>query len=801
MKNCTYIIKDNQYSYEQLIDYFYKNGDKDTVDFIYELINPKQEEIKDRLIKLKKLYNANLKADKDFIGDDNITFDGVNNKTVWTTQTFIDSKKFTDLKGSQLVTPFVTEDFIKYFTAQKEEELGYDSALARAKELVKHWNQIAEDSIPLHKFLTEGFDEKLSLAREQTKGTVYEDIYEKIYDLVDGDNKVFSKPRGVFSGFAPGTCKLVTNLNLRCKLAGSDEEIIGHIDNLIIDNLGGLHIVNYKITTTTIDPDKENKYKYQLALLKQMLANAGFNTEHMTLSIIPIRVQYNDDFTKVTDVVAMDKIEYTMKNGQYNFQKQDSVAKRFIASNSTINSINSDKLELANKQIKALWPDKNISVNGIKQTVDEWIKTYRYKIIPVNDDSDINWKVEINDETTLEIKDPARPEYNQELKDKLQESYEQLKVGNSYVGSYEILRKIRANYDKKTITSFSSEKGFDRCGKYFDKLFNPYMEKFGEDQQWKIIENDLLTNENIILFQNNITGQLDIITISPQNLDTVATFRGGYTNILGQYIGDSEAIKEKILKADYGNIEAFRTMFIINQVLDSIEGTYNLGNLQVISPINVGHARSYPIQELAKDFQQALQVINENNQDINIKNNFTNKSFQDSLDIFLQVKDRALKEEILTSSDKVDLFDWGISVLEEQNSKEIKQNALRNLVKSMEISWKLPINVKALDAFSILSPENKIKVQLYKYAQQAMLAYDGITLDLNENDMNSADYYMQGAPYIPSRNASIVTSLFQRTIDKIAENSYKDSRPIQHYLEEFYKAAGYSNFRNSVIGD
>jgi hypothetical protein len=78
------------------------------------------------------------------------------------------------------------------------------------------------------------------------------------------------------------------------------------------------------------------------------------------------------------------------------------------------------------------------------------------------------------------------------------------------------------------------------------------------------------------------------------------------------------------------------------------------------------------MKELVKDFSQALQVINKNNQDVDVKNNFTNKSYQDSLDIFLKVKDGALSEGILSSSDKVDLFDWGISILEEPNSKEVK---------------------------------------------------------------------------------------------------------------------------------
>jgi len=49
---------------------------------------------------------------------------------------------------------------------------------------------------------------------------------------------------------------------MKCKLLGIDQDIIGHIDNLIIDDSGDLHIVNYKISTTSITDVKEEKYKY-----------------------------------------------------------------------------------------------------------------------------------------------------------------------------------------------------------------------------------------------------------------------------------------------------------------------------------------------------------------------------------------------------------------------------------------------------------------------------------------------------------------------------------------------------------
>jgi len=96
-----------------------------------------------------------------------------------------------------------------------------------------------------------------------------------------------------------------------------------------------------------------------------MLANAGFNTERMTLSIIPIRLQYNDDFTKVEDVVAMPKIEYTIDKGRYVFTRYDSVVKNFIESTAVIDTISSEKMKNADRALSILFPDKNISTRGI----------------------------------------------------------------------------------------------------------------------------------------------------------------------------------------------------------------------------------------------------------------------------------------------------------------------------------------------------------------------------------------------------------------------------------------------------
>ena len=97
MKNCTYRIPGEKtpITYEKLIEQFYnmKQEDRDTVvDFLFKVSNPKQEQIRNRVVELQKKYISELKGDNSEYGTAEVSFGEVNNKTVWSTQTFIDSE-------------------------------------------------------------------------------------------------------------------------------------------------------------------------------------------------------------------------------------------------------------------------------------------------------------------------------------------------------------------------------------------------------------------------------------------------------------------------------------------------------------------------------------------------------------------------------------------------------------------------------------------------------------------------------------------------------------------------------------
>jgi hypothetical protein len=125
------------------------------------------------------------------------------------------------------------------------------------------------------------------------------------------------------------------NKTFIAKLAGSDETIACHIDQLYIDKNGVVHVFNFK--TTTMDPkkwsiNKDLKYTYEVALIKRILAANGIPVEYIdkdgniqnnvNFYNIPLGVTYNDATnkdevcTKIHSLSVYDIITYSVRNGK-----------------------------------------------------------------------------------------------------------------------------------------------------------------------------------------------------------------------------------------------------------------------------------------------------------------------------------------------------------------------------------------------------------------------------------------------------------------------------------------------------
>lgn len=96
----------------------------------------------------------------------------------------------------------------------------------------------------------------------------------------------------------------------------------------------------YLFKTTTGNPNdwsrvKLENYLSQLAFLKQMLANNKVDVTDIEMSIIPIQVNYNEDYTNARDIKVLPTKHYSTRfsGTGYAMEKYDKYARYFITSN------------------------------------------------------------------------------------------------------------------------------------------------------------------------------------------------------------------------------------------------------------------------------------------------------------------------------------------------------------------------------------------------------------------------------------------------------------------------------------
>lgn len=834
MKFCTYTLyeeknKDGKtiaedMSYEQLVNKLIekKTSLSLTDDYLYDAAtNPKQVKIREELKNIKETRIVEQKGDKNLIGmSAEQTFNGVDNLKTFTLQGFADSAHYVKPNGERYCVPLVRKDYQTYLVNffEGKESMSHKDAEAKAKLIVDGWDKIAEDSAILHEILGGGkYQEQLGNIDIRLKNTRLEGLTSMIKDEIlhkgSGNSVVDELYGGTFGN------KVIKNILMKCKTRGIDLDLLGHIDNIIISPTGFVQIVNYKISANTIDPDAIPKYKHEMALLKQMVISEladhgiGVNTDSVSVSIIPIYVKYNDDLTKATNITVGKKMRLDVDDrNRYIFDEFDKAAQRYINPKCTIEKLTTTEEQEIKKHLGLILPKQNVTTQGIALTADMWIKrNIGTNILKITGKKGVYYQVTFPDGTKKDITDYHSPLINKEIKDLVQKRLADLSIGNSYITARRIAETINQGLNSKYGNfTFSGIPEYRGCDKYFDKMFKPYFsgvydketKKFTPD--WEIIPDDILFSQNIILFRNKNTHQLDVVTISPYDLDETAQFRGGYQNILGQFIGDNEARQRGIIKGTFGNIEMLRTMMSLNTVINKIQGEFQLGKLFIISPESLGSSTIYTFKNAIKNFTRIIESVRKEEPDnFTLINNFKNVKFHDSLEVFLTLAEQAeanLQRKIAedwieaNTDDKATLREiFGDPML----SNEAKFEMLKNIMKSMEIEF-------GFDAFDKIDYyENKDKVALYKSVGEAVLQYSRLDteIDYNEDDKSNVELNFQGSANISSKNVKIITGLFAQTADTIAERAYKRTRQIQKYLDEYYKACGYSNTRNSTIGD
>lgn len=678
------------------------------------------------------------------------------------------------------------------YMADSSLQLTKEQAIEKATKDVENWNIIRDDSKVLHKAVTD-YDGSDSKFLDNLSGTKFEDVAGDLYSSIKSVTKGMLKD---MKDISLGTSsKILYNVNLECELEGFDKKLIGHIDQLIIDGNGNVHIVLYKIATSPLieGSDKMENYRYQMFLLKQMLANKGVDVRNATLHIVPIRVKYNEDYSKVESAAASRVIELTRnKRGALSPKKYEEISEYFIKGNISVDRVVGEDIDIAQSNLDLLFPDRKIMIQGAQLSAEEWIKNNRSKIIPSNKPG-VFYNIEFSPSDRVEITDPTVPTKNEQIINEVKSRQRLLSVDNDTVIN-DIITRVKSGIEKGR-SFFKDKSRFGKSAGYLQQIFGKYFLKDGDEKsEWKMIDNDILNSAGILLFLNSRTKQLDVVSISNFNLNTKVSFRKGDT-ILGCHLKNMSVPGQSInYKSSFGNIEMMKSMFLLNQVLPKIEGDFLLGKLQVISLVDGGQGIPFNMDSINKEcFFPTIDFLNKF-PGTKIQNNFTKMKFSDKLTLLENEYAAIMEDPSTTTYEQQTYQDLGFEKLKEADSRYAKLKILREIEKAMRAQYAY-----------LQGPTSNIhntKVgKLYKKVLEAIQFID-TGKNVSVTDTHQSTFMMQTSvsSIIPNQNVEMITSQLSKTINKVADMFQQKWGAIRKIFFEYYDAVGYTRLQNSVIG-
>lgn len=749
--------------------------------------------------------------------DGDISFTG--NKGEFSISSFLDSP-YSLIDGN---APYQQRNLDDYRNEELEILLreGYSvkDANKRIDKTIESWDKIAEDSRILHQLCVD-----YSIGHHSKEwDTQRQKFVEKALTIIKADSPFRNVEllKSLYDQFAvfyrdnkgiEADSIAYRNIGLTAKLRNIDAKIFGHIDYAFIDTSGTLHVYNFKVTTQNPGSwvkAKEQKFKLEGAFIKQLLIANGIqvnNIGEIEYNIVPIRLYYNEDFTKINKATILPVKRYDYDKNRYKARNEDNIARRFVEIPFEIN-VDEKELNESDKIFEYSFPFMKVSSERIYKSTLQWIKeaptvgeTESLVIKEVNE-KDCRYRVILYGKT-YDIKDFTLKENNQEIISLVKKHLDKL---NAELGNYSA--KISNAVDR----SFKHKIPFVedlQNSSFISGVLSKYL-PINKDTESDWILNKDLIEYNILLFKNRNTNQVDVVSISSEDLEQMGDFRKGAKNILGSYKLDGNK-DASTLKGDMGNVELVRTMILLNQLFKSsnfLESS-KLGEIVVLSSSRNGQSRRHHIKEFNDNyFKHFIKIIKQENGDKleSLKNNFSSAQYVDMFDDIVSTYQSLV--EGLSDAQRHIFEEMGFDNLQELE-KTGKVGGLFELLTQLSNSYQLKDKTPE-DIYNIAHPREgvtpplleQIAAKLYELISRAYAQYTGQVVQYG-NNLGSIDINSFTAPTIPDVNVRMVVNNMQTTLDSIAFEENKEYETyISPIIQEYYKACGYSNIQNMVIGN
>ena len=276
------------------------------------------------------------------------------------------------------------------------------------------------------------------------------------------------------------------------------------------------------------------------------------------------------------------------------------------------------------------------------------------------------------------------------------------------------------------------------------------------------------------------------------------------------------------MESNYGNIEAIRTMVVLNEILPHLVGGKTvLGELKVLGISHQIHGKKgvlFDLSRLAPQFDTIIKVVNKNTNS-NIVNNFKEQGckYVDAVDILIQQWNEIISSPSNESLSEIKSLDEYIT-----HKHLIDGTTIDGLVQIETAEAKIEKLEMLIDKLRSLAEERGIKIgnipqlleisrgthndlstaiaKLYLTATKALNQYYG-DLSLENEDFGAIEEYMLKNNSIGNSNIRQIGFMFQRSIDKIANDMVTRYSPIREIFMKFYEEAGYTKTQNALIGN
>lgn len=378
------------------------------------------------------------------------------------------------------------------------------------------------------------------------------------------------------------------------KIKDAEKSIGGVIDLIVVDSKGHLHIYDYKfsgLANNLWSSAKKLSTSYQMYMYKRLLERNGFTVA--SVNIIPYHLSKANDISQVID----DYADILKKNV------------KIIVPSERESSKLSENIEEVLPKIKAKSISHITNVDDVKAFI-KLIGDYEHTSIlkGKNREKEIN-KVLLNRKTFLKddqysiwdsttgkpynIIVPHEEVISEATKRKIEEKVDEIiklenaKINNLPENIGNFFKTCQKQLDKGEQVDFTQ---FDPKNVTSSNTLKQLIYRYIYIGKWRIIEDDAFKDMGLIGFANDETGQVDLISLTTNNINAPISFENkkkNRTSILGKYMDDYKA--QRLLakpNAKVVDIEALKTYSFVKFNESYFKTTFpnfKLGNIFIVN--------------------------------------------------------------------------------------------------------------------------------------------------------------------------------------------------------------------------